>query len=261
MALTTFSKFYYGHTVLNEESIICFKEGVGPELIAKLPVGSYTLTQYKNILQKALNSVGSLEYTVSINRSTRILTIAASGTWSLLGLTGTRVNESGLPLAGINSQDYLNVTSVTGQNPTGYEYTPQFIMQDWVPPENNISLYGSTKSKSASGNKVSVQSFGEERLIKASIKYITDIAQDESGPIRSNANGLNDLIQFMDYAITQAPIELIPDENNVNSFYKCILDKTPESSDGTAWEAKEMYDKGLPFYYDTGKLEFKIIEE
>lgn len=259
-ALKTYSKFYYGHTVTSDNQYFNIKEGAGPELTVKVPVGSYTLTKFKVVIMQALNDIGALDYVVNVDRFTRKITITASGNFQILGLTGVKNLQSLLPLMGFNKIDYAAATEFEGQSASGYVYEPQFILQSYVAPSDNLALFNAVKSKSASGNKVSVQKFGEERLAKMNIKFITDIAQDPD-VMKSNPNGVADANAFMSYAITQAPFEFIPDEDKPSTFHRVILDKTPESSDGLAYELKETYDQNLPFYFETGKIELKVITE
>lgn len=261
MAITTYSYFNYGHTINDGNKYFCFIEGAGTEKIAVLDVGSYTLTKFKDILSQALNNAGTLAYTVTVNRSTRIITITATGTFKILGSTGTRAGQQVLSLAGFHDADTTLATVQVGSFASGYGYEPQFILQDYVDPKHNKSLANATVSKSADGSSVSIQSFGTVRMMKCNIKFATNIQQMVGDPIKSNQQGVEDLISFMEYCVTGSPIEYIEDINNKDIFYRVRLDQTEASQDGVEYELKERYDIGLPFYFDTGKLTFRVVTE
>jgi len=45
-----------------------------------------------------------------------------------------------------------------------------------------------------------------------------------------------------------------------STFEKVILESTGESKDGVGFKIKEMYDQGLPGYYESGTLVFRVVE-
>jgi len=261
MALKTFSVFYYGQEITENNKYINFTEGAGPELTAELEIGSYTLSKFRDVISSALNNAGNQVYTVVVDRFTRKITISAPSVFSLLGATGSLVGQSALPTMGFTNTDYISGTAWQSDNACGYAYKPQFWLQEYVKPEHNLSLYNAVKTKSADGNKVSIQSFGEERMMKCNIKFITNVSQDADSVIRSNDQGLEDYLAFMDYCCRQNPVEFMEDEADPTKLYRLRLDKTPQSSDGFEHEPVEKYDVGLPYYYESGKLEFRVIQE
>lgn len=261
MAITTYSYFHYGHTIDESNKYLCFIEGAGTEKIAILDVGSYTLTKFRDILAQALNNAGTLLYTVTVDRATRIITITAPSTFKFLGATGSRTGQQVLNLAGFSDVDSSLATSHVGSFGSGSFYEPQFILQEYIDPKHNKSLANATVSKSADGSSVSIQSFGTVRMMKCNIKYATNIPQVPGDPIKSNDNGVEDLISFMEYCVTGAPIEFIADIDNKEIFYRVRLDSTEANQNGVEYELKERYDIGLPFYFDTGKLTFRVVTE
>jgi len=106
--ITTLSTFYYGHRVNSLNKYIDFDEG-GPELTAEIPVNDYTAEEYRSAIQDALNSVGALTYTVSLNRVTRKITIAGTGTFTLRTLTGTQAGSSAFTVIGLLIGSFLLV--------------------------------------------------------------------------------------------------------------------------------------------------------
>jgi hypothetical protein len=260
MSLSTYSKFYYGHNVTNENQYIDIDEGAG-EIAVKVPVGSYTLTKFTEVVAQALNAAGANTYTVSVDRATRIITIGVDAATDFLGATGANVSRSLYSLLGLNAADDLATTSLVGDFASGLAYAPSFILQDHVPSEKSFKALSATVSKSASGSKLSVQTFGEERFLKCNAKYITNIAQPAGSRLRSNTNAVQEALDFLNYATTKAPIEFMANENAPGTFEKLILESTASQSDGTGYELKEYYDKKLPGYFETGLLTFKVIEE
>lgn len=260
MSLSSYSKFYYGHAITTNNQYIDIDEGSGAIAVA-VPVGNYTLTKFCQVIAQALNDFGTFTYTVTVNRSTRFITITSSGLVDILGATGANVSRSLLPLMGFAAVDVLNTLSTTGSSASGSSYSPQLPLQSYIPTLNSFKAASATVSKSASGNKVSVQSFGEERFMKCNIKFVTNIPQPSGSKLRSDTSGVTNLLNFLNYITTKAPIEFMADENLINTFEKLILESTASQSDGTGYELKEYYDKNLPGYFETGSLTFKVIEE
>jgi hypothetical protein len=257
MSLTTHSKIYYGHTVDSTNNAIDFNEG-GPELNATLDTGEYTLEDFVTEVERALNEVGGQVYTVTVNRTTRLITISAPGTFSLLIASGSRVGTTAYTLVGFTGADLGPATSRTGDSPSGFEYVTQFILQSHVPSDKFIKSIDATVNKTASG-RVEVFRYGTERFIEFNIKFATDISMPSGGPIRNNASGVSDLVALMDYLITKAPVEFMPDEDTPGTFQNVFLATTPEDSSGVGHKLKELYDRGLPGYFETGVLRFRVV--
>lgn len=256
--LKTFSQFYYGFEVTTQNLYLNFKEGGGPELTAEVSVGSFSLTQMATEVQKALNNEGALTYTVTVNRTTRKLTIAASGTFSLLPVTGTLSTTSIFSLIGFTT-DRTGGSSYLGNSAAGYAYVPQCLLQSYVPIEHWTGAALATVNKAASG-RVEVIKFGNESFMQCNIQYINDYGQAVSGLLKANANGVSDTLQFLAFAITKGPIEFMPDIDNASNFYDIILESTPDDKDGVGFKLNELYDKGLPGWYETGVLKFRQVE-
>lgn len=256
--LTTFSQFYYGFEVTTQNLYLNFKEGGGPELTAEVSVGSFSLEQMAVEIQKALNNEGALTYTVTVNRTTRKITIAASGTFSLLPVTGTLSTTSIFPLIGFTT-DRTGGTSYLGNSAAGYAYVPQFRLQSYVPIEHWTGAALATVNKAASG-RVEVIKFGNESFMQCNIQYINDRMESVDNFLKPSATGVADIIQFLTFAITKGPIEFMPDIDDASDFYDIILESTPDNKDGVGFKLNELYDKGLPGWYETGVLKFRQVE-
>ena len=260
MSLTTRSKFYYGFEVSTDARKIDFKEGAGSELTATLDIGKYTLEQFAVVLATALNDAGSYTYTVSVNRTTRKLTVSAASTFNFLISSGSHHGTSAYGLGGFTGSDTGLATSHVSDTAAGSVYAVQFIIQSHVGADDfQNSVYG-TVNKSASG-KVEVVSYGTESFIQADIKYVTNINNGSDSPIRYNATGVANLRTFMQYLVTKAPLEYMPDEDTPTTYTPVILESTPDDPKGLKYKLKEAYDQGLPGYYSTGPLVFRVIEE
>lgn len=257
MALKTHSLFYYGHVINGDNNLINFKDGAGPEKVAELPVGSYTLTKFLEILTASLNAESSLDWAFSIDRTTRIVTLTSSGPASLLFGTGSTFINSPAPLLGFPYADILNATSFVGTFGTGSAYSPQFPLQDFKDKDENKKMVNAVVTKSATGDSVSVQSFGIERLFKFNIKYITN--QPTAGILRGSQSAVEDAKAFLDYIVEKHPIEFMKDETKPEEFDKVYLQSTPQSGEGTAYELTEYVDRSLPEFFETGLLTFKLI--
>lgn len=256
--LTTYSKFYYGYVIDNTNYQINFKEGA-PELLAELNAGSYTFETFADEIARALNDAGALTYTVTANRSTRTLTIAAGSTFQLLTSSGSNVGSSPWTLMGFTGADRTGTNTYTGNGTAGSEYIPQFYLQSYVSSDDWQQTLDPAINKTASG-RVEVVSYGVESFVQFQIKFATDIAQGGNGPIRSNSTGVDDLRDFMQFVITRGPIEFMPNLNSPSTFQTLIHDSSADSNTGTAYKLKELYDRSLPGYFETAILKFRLDE-
>ncbi len=257
MSLSTFSKFYFGYEITPENQFLDFGEG-GAELTAELAVGAYTFTQFLDVIETALNDAGALTYTVTASRTTRFITIAANGTYQLKTSTGTHLGSDPFLLIGFTGNDKTGTNTYTGGTASGSSYAPQFILQDHVPTTNWKSASSASVNKTASG-RVEVVKFGDEQFMQANIKYVTNITQDGT-IVHTNSNGVSNLLTFMDWLTEKFPVEYMADSGTVSTYENLILESTPDDSKGTGYKIKELYDQGLPGYFETGVLKFRVVE-
>jgi hypothetical protein len=258
VALQTLPQFYYGHTVLGTvNASIDFDEG-GPEIQATLNPGDYSLTTYAVEVARALNAAGSLTYTVSVNRTTGALTIAATGNFSLLFGTGTRLGTSAGPLMGFTAADTVAATSVTGSARSGFRFRPQALVDNHVSAQNFVEKTDAVVNESASG-RVQVIQFGTTRFHEFEIRLSTSkTISNAVKQIEQNLTGEADLRQFMDYAITKAIMEFMPDRTVPGTFDTVLLERTPVSQRGTGYRLLEI--RGGVGYFSTGTLRFRVVE-
>lgn len=256
MSLTTFSAFYYDFEFDADSRYLCIDEGSG-ELIAELQLGEYTPTDMAIVIQSALNDVGTLGYTVTFNRSDRSFTISATGNFDLLVSSGS-VATQGYSKFGFTGADRTGAATYTG-SPAGNEYLPQFILQDHISTDNYQKLVSPSINKSAAGD-VEVIRFGTEKFLQCNIKFITNKVSDGK-VIRYNPTGVEDFQSFMQYIIQKKPIEYMPNELSRNTYQKFILESTELDSKGTGYKLKELYDKGLPNFFESGPLVFRLVED
>ncbi len=258
MSLQTHSKFFYGFTVSDENLNLDFDEG-GSELTATLNIGDYTLTDYANEISRALNEAGAFTYSVSVNRTTRKITISAGSAFTLRIASGTHIGTTAFTTAGFTGANVTGSTSYTGNVEAGTEYTTQFMLQSYVGPEDFQDAIFGTVNQSASG-AIEVVTFGQLRFIEMNLRFATDIDHGASTVIRTNATGVDDLRALMQFLTSKAPLEFMPDEDDPGTFFSILLESTTDDQKGLKYKLKEQYDKGLPDYFDTGVLKFRVIE-
>lgn len=256
MAISTFSRFYYGYEVLLTGNKFQFDEGSG-EITSVIPLGVYSPTDLATAIQQELNADGTLSYTVTFNRSSRIFSITASGAFDILAGTGTLSSNGVYDVIGYAFSDYTGASTYEG-DVSGSEYVTQFPPQDYVAPGFNVEKQDASVNVSANG-QVEVISFGDVEFIEMNLMYITDVLMDGK-VIRNNQSGVQDALDLLNFLIKRGGIEFMPDESDVNTFYKCILESTPEDGKGVKFKLKEETGKNLPGFYTTGKLEFRILE-
>ncbi len=257
MSLRTYSKIYYGFDVTAENLYLDFQESAGL-LFATLSIRSYSMTDFASEVARALNAAGLLVYTVTVNRSTRVMTVSATGTFKLLVTSGAHGGSSVFGTMGFTGADKTGTTTYTGGAATGSVYSYQFISQSHVDSDDDESAAYGTVNKSASG-KVEVVSFGTENFIESAITYATDINVGTGSPVKYNPQGHSDLIALMRYLRTKGPFEFMPDEDTPNEFQTCLLESSPEDVNGLKYRLKEMYGKNLPGFFETGTLRFRVI--
>lgn len=258
MSLSTFSSFYLTFEITSDNQNINFDEG-GGELLASISVGSYSLSGLLVAMKTALDSAGADTYTVTVNRSTRIITISSTGTFSLLLQTGSQVGTSPFELIGFTGTvDTGTASSHSGDSGAGVEYRNQFILQDYVGPDDFQETIDATVNEAASG-ALEVVSYGTRRFVEMNVMFINDFPQD-GRVIKNNPNGRADAQAFMQSLIKKGPLEFMPDFANPSVFYELVLESTPESKDGVGYRLKEEIGLNLPGYFRTGVLRFRVRE-
>lgn len=255
--INTRSVFYYIESVTNENFYLDFNEGSG-ELSAEINSGHYTHTGLADVIAEAMNAVGTQAYTVTFNRSSRTFTISASANFSLLTTSGTHAGADIFSLIGFTGADKTGANTYTG-TASGSEYKPQFKLQEYVDPEDLQKAVQASVNKSASGITETV-TFGIEKFFEFNIQFITNIDQGAGSVVETNLTGLNDARLFMRFIVSKRDIEFMPDRDDRDLFYTISLESTEESSEGVGYRLKELYTKNLPYYFETGKLVFGLVE-
>jgi hypothetical protein len=164
--------------------------------------------------------------------------------WELIGFSGA--DRTGSNIYTGNLQSTMKV------------YRPQFKLQDFISPEHFKKAIDPTTKKTADG-KIEVVRFGTERFIQMNMRMITNKPMDGK-VIRNNPTGVEDTIEFMDFATTKAEFEFMPDAADPDTFLTVILDKTPEAPDGTGYKLDELYERNLPDFFETGRLMMRVVE-
>lgn len=257
MALLTRSSFYYGHVIDETNFALDFDEGVG-EVQASLTIGDYTLESFLDEIARSMNEVGTNEYTVNADRSTRIITISSTGTFSLLANTGSRIGVGVFALAGYDAIDTPLAVSATGENASGFEFRPQFLLQNFVALENRQEKQEASINVSASGI-TEVVSFGNDRFTSFDITYITEKPQAKGAIIENNENSISEARQFAEYIIEKNKIEFNPDRDNPDPPQSLILEATSTSRTGTGFELRELFNQNIAEYYALRGLNFREI--
>lgn len=260
MALNKYSAVYYGHTIDKNNRYLNFIEpnADNVELSAVLDIGGFTLTTYANRLAKALNTAGTQEYTVDIDRATGQLTINSSDIFTLLVATGSQLTVSAWELSGFTGGlDLSGSDTYTGESRSGSVYITQT-------PLHNFSDFPNNKEKAEAEVRTTpagiteVISYSVQQRLKCDLPLITNYIPQRY--IRATATGVSEARDFMDYAITKAPLEFIYDFEDADNFVSCILDKTRESREGVGYELVERVKDELPGYYQLTGLVFLRIE-
>lgn len=257
--IETRSSFFYLDPVDSTNIYLDFKEGAGSELTADIPVGKYTHSELPAAISSALNGIGALTYTVTFDRDARKFTISASGAFTLLISTGSHVGANIFTLLGFTGSDTSSSASHIANLKAGTEYRPQFYLQDWVDATDNQKSISPAVNKTASGD-IEVVKFGIEKFYEFTIMIATDIDQKNTGFIETDLSGVSNLRAFMQFCAQKNNLEFMPDRDTKSDFFKIMLESTETVSNGTGYKLKELYDKGLSGYFESGKLVFRLRE-
>ena len=257
--LPNFSQFYYGYEVTAEpyNGYIDVNEGAG-EIGVEIPVGSYTLTELVLAIREALNTQALLDYTVSVDRATRRITITGSSTFSILAGTGTHIGNGIYSLLGFAAQNYTGAATYTGQSASGFCYEPQFKLQSYVGPDDWQQKNEASVNVSASGSQVEVVNFGVAKFAQFDIKFITNKLMD-GFVIKNNTTGLEDARDFLQHITSKSFFEFMPNINTPDTYYKVLLESSQDYQDGTGYKLKELWDQGLPGIFETGVLKVRVL--
>lgn len=260
MTIQTKSAFIFDFVIDAESSLLNFDEG-SIELTAELNPGSYTMTELADEISRALNIIGTQEYSVSLDRSTRKYTISAASNFTLLSSTGSNVGFGAWEVMGFSTaSDKTGSNSYESDNSAGQLFRPQFHLQSYISFDDWQGFASSNINESASG-VTEIYSLGSRKFSEFNISYQNNgIAGSKGSSIDYDANGVDNLRNFMEFAITKGPMEFIPDRDNFAIFDKIILERTPANSKGTEFKLKELVNRNLVGYFETGVLKFRLQE-
>lgn len=261
MALNKYSAFYYGHTITKNNRFLNFRDAglVAPnQYAANLDIGSYTLTQFGEKVAQAMNALGNQEYSVTLDRSTRLFTISAAANFDLLLDTGANKTISVFTLLGFDGNvDLTGSNSYTATAPSGNAYITQTPLKNFVDFDKNKEK-SEAQVKTTPAGITEVVSYSVLERMKCDMPLITNYIPQRY--IRETATGVEEAVAFMDYAITKAPLEFVYDYEQPEDFVSCILDRTRRSSKGVGFELRERVKDSLPGYYELNRLQFLKIE-
>lgn len=259
--IPNFSQFYYGFQVLAEpyNGFIDIDEGAG-EIGVEVPVGSYTLDEFALVIREALDTQALNDYSVSVDRATRRITITSDSVFDILADSGTHSGASALPAMGFSvDSDLTGELSYTSDLFSGKCYRPQFYLQSYISSDDWQEKNEASVNVSASGSQVEVINFGLVKFTQMDIKFITNKLMDGL-VIKNNSRGLEDVREFLQYITNKNFFEFMPNVNQPNTAFKVLLESTPDYSDGTGYKLKELWDQGLPGIFETGVLKLRVLE-
>jgi hypothetical protein len=256
-ALKNHSSFFYGWKIDLQTRYIDFNDGAPKTAILK--TGTYTSSSLALEIKKQMDSLSSLDFTVTFDRTTRKFTISSTAPFSLLFSTGPYAGQSAASVIGYTATDKTASSSYLAENVSGYEYKTQLYLQSYKPTSLNRKAIDGVVNKSASG-KTEVVKFGNERFMSCEMTFITNIIQEPGSIVRTNMTGREDFVQFIEWCTEKAPLEFMENESDVSTFQEFILESTEADSKGLDYDLIETYDKNLPYYYRSGKLKFKLLD-
>jgi hypothetical protein len=258
MALSTYSKFYYGWKITIDNRYIDFDDGFGVK-VAVLTLGYYSASEMADEIKKQMDAVSTLNFSVAFDRTTRKFTIATTSNISLLISSGINLLLSAYTLLGYIGADKTGSTGYVADVESGYEYKPQLKLWNYKPTDQNRSAVDGVINQSASG-EIEVIKFGDNRFMSCEIVFITNKLQEFGSIIKNDTSAVANFIQFIEFCTDKGVIEFMPDENNPANFQKLLLESTEQSQQGLDYQLIELTDRDLAEYFRSGNLKFRLIE-
>jgi hypothetical protein len=250
MAVSAKSLFLYGFEVTPQNSSIDFQNvSLGPELMATLRVGFYSLSSLMVEIVRALEAADTTNnYTASADRTINAgtenrVTISTSGAFlSLLFGSGTRAASTVAPLIGFTSVDQTGSTTYTGSTSCGTILIPNFFAFTFLPPEAHRESIG-VVNVSSSGLVESVI-FSTPEFWQCEFKYIP------------KALMMTDWRDLLTWAAQKKQLEFTPEITSPTLFYSGILEKSSAGQNGLGYMNKEML-PDFPNQFQTGIMTFR----
>lgn len=260
MALLTKSQFYYNIEISPDGLWIDFTEEGGPEIFSTAIPSKYTIETLADEIARSMNEVGTLTYSVSIDRSTRIMTISADGDFDILKQTGDHAGTGLYNLIGATSgSDYTGSDTYTFEAAIGSVYRPQFYLLDYVPLENIERAVESAVNVTGSG-RVEVVKFGVVNYTEFTIDFINNYVFNDGSSLEYDPRGVENARDFLKEITKRGPIEFMPDRDDPSTYFKIQLESTGESSQGVGFRLTEKTSQGLVGYFSSGKLVFRKVD-
>lgn len=255
--IKTHSRFLYGISICGGKNILFVDEGFG-EVEVSIPASpGYTFGELAEVVSGELNRSLTGSYSVEVDRVKKGLRIRSSSTFSILSSSASDSSRSVLgDLGFLTEGDLTGASEYASIFPIGREYRTQFMLQGFSNANQEVRLSKASVNESASGIEELVH-FGEQRFVEMSFNYITDIYQACSSPIRNNPCGVSDFNEFINWMIFKGNVEFMPNEDDANCYHVLRLESTPGNKSGTGFKLKELYARGLPDFYESGKLRFR----
>lgn len=256
--INTLSQFWYGWEVTDANKYIDFQydTDLTPRL-ATLTLGKYSSRQLCDAISLAMNTVGTTNFFVTLNRTTKCFNILSSANFKLLCSTGpSTAGANAWGLLGFNTTaDKTGAMTYSADYGTNKEWRPQFLLQGVTTPGMHKGLRDPVYVESAAGIG-ELSHFGVIDYIEFEATFITDIIGQKV--IQNDPQGVENVNAFLQWATLKANFEFMPDRSNPSTFYEMKLESTQTDAKGLGYKLIEQYDKGLPNYYRTGTLKGRI---
>lgn len=259
--LSTKSMFYYlTDNVTRSNYKIDFSDGTGPTIReGTLLLGSYSPKELADEVQRAMNEVSTIDYTVTFNRTNKTFTISADSNFTLLADTGTNRSNDIYQVLGFNSSDKTGSNTYTSDSVAVTEYRPQFWVQSYISTEDYQEKIQPSINESASG-VIEVLSFGTKKLSEMSLKFITNYPQGVGNDIENDSSAVEKARAFLQVLTQKRNVEFMPNRDDASVYEIFLCEKLSDNSTGTGYKLKEMISRKLGNYYESGKITFRKMD-
>ena len=257
MSISTRSAFYFGHIIDESNNRFDFNEGSG-ELNAIIETGSYSLTDFISALLTSINAVSVAQtYSTVMNRTTRIPTVSAPGNFDILIDTGTFKGTGVYNLLGYTgAADLTGANSYIGDSGSGQEFLNQFILTEYIAPDEFQSAAFGVVNESTSG-LIETVSFGQNSFYEFNNKFITSLPQVAASVVQNNPTGKADAINWLQEITKKGNFEFMPDVADRSIFDKVLLESIASDKKGLGYKLKEH--KKCTNFYESGKMTLRVV--
>jgi len=246
----------YGFEFTSESREITLRDENGTHVL-QFPLGPICISEIADLMNKIALANNISYYSFSVDSEKRVLTILrpSGDAFEILAGSGAEPAPAYEMFGFTLGQNLSGQSEYRSNQRFGSIFYPQLPVTNFQ--NQNRRLRQATKSESSDGKCTEIVHCGKESTISFEVKAQTNIEQTCRAfrPTR----GLDDIRDLLDWAICGREMELIPNCDKPDEYFKVILESTQSSRNGTEYNLIEMIRTLGCGYFRTGTLTFRIL--